>query len=674
MEFTNGHALLIGVGKYQHNTYTPYAETAADARELAAVLRDPERCGYPDAQVTPLLDEQATRSAILNAFDTLAQLGEDATLFLFYSGHGAMGTDGNFYLTTHDTQVEGARVAAGSALSEQELLERLLAIKAKRMLLVVDAHHSSVGETSPDVRAQPIASVQLPEKTAAALLATGEGRAIITACRENQYSFVGEGELTLFGQALVDGLEGKGDYASNGNGFINVFDLYSQLYDTLRIWVPQRVAASIRQRYGDAQEPELTVLKGVRPFAIACYRGPATLGGFSAPDKPAIDAGLREVDQARSRRLLGQLLASGPFAGVTINTQQSGGINLGIGNQIGQIGDIVAGDKIGGDKVGGDKISVGDISGSSGQIAVGRGITQNSGETSPSVTQSRRFEAAMPRVCYVGRPTKILAMVVLPDSEGLAAFLPIKTKEGDVIRKRDVKPLDVAFAVPYVYLSLSAPDFTIVNPKVTLFVPPDKDSGRAIFTLTPTVPRERPLVFINLYQDAQFTILIDSLELSTEILPQIDKSVDMEPEREPQPQRLAPAIIIEEYNHISKDVSITNTGGQVAYGEDIGQNSSAAPQAAVFRPNTSRLISIMNSTLQPRDMDTLALVMGDYGFTFDPATLPAELPQQVNALIKLCRTNKAVSALVHSLIDRDAIDSEQAAWQEWAEDLDKSAS
>ena len=75
---------------------------------------------------------------------------------------------------------------------------------------------------------------------------------------------------------------------------------------------------------------------------------------------------------AQSRALLGQIMNSAPFAGATVSTQQSGGINLGVGNQIGTIGDIVASDKIGGDKVAGDKITTGNITGSSG-IAIGRG-------------------------------------------------------------------------------------------------------------------------------------------------------------------------------------------------------------------------------------------------------------------------------------------------------------
>jgi hypothetical protein len=211
---------------------------------------------------------------------------------------------------------------------------------------------------------------------------------IITACREHEVSFVGNGDLTLFGQALVDGLQGGGDYMANRNGFISVFDLYSHLYNMLQTWVPQRVDAAVRAKYGNIQEPELTVLKGVGPFAVALYRGATTLGGFSAPERPEVDAGLREVDEARSQRLLDQILQVGGNLGDTAG-----------GDIQKASGDIVSGQKAGGDaagrdivKPGSDAITVGDISGSSG-IAIGRGARATVGGAPLNDELAARFAA-----------------------------------------------------------------------------------------------------------------------------------------------------------------------------------------------------------------------------------------------------------------------------------------
>jgi hypothetical protein len=218
MTFPTAHALLIGVGTYARHPTMNVPITAADARAVAAVLRDPRFCGYPEAQVTLLTDALATRAGILAAFDTLAKrVGADDTVFVFYAGHGAFGTDG-YYLTTHDTRMEQGAVVAGMGLREAEVIAKFRAITAKRVLLIVNACHA--GNLSPVLAAGEPAptGTPMPANIAAALLGTGSGRVILSACRENQYSFIGDGALTLFTQALVDGLQGKG--IANTQGYI----------------------------------------------------------------------------------------------------------------------------------------------------------------------------------------------------------------------------------------------------------------------------------------------------------------------------------------------------------------------------------------------------------------------------------------------------------------------
>src|SRR5690348_17161053 len=104
MPFSNGYALVIGVGEYQHMSQYNVPIGAVDAEAVANALRDPARCGYPDGQITLLSNEKATRPAVLAALDGLAgKLDAESTLFLFFVGHGVYGTDGNYYLTTHDS-------------------------------------------------------------------------------------------------------------------------------------------------------------------------------------------------------------------------------------------------------------------------------------------------------------------------------------------------------------------------------------------------------------------------------------------------------------------------------------------------------------------------------------------------------------------------------------------
>ena len=126
MSFNHGHALLIGVGTYQHFPHLDVAITVADACEVASGLRDPQYCGYPDEQVTLLHDASAIRAGILSALDELvARTAEGDTVLLFYSGHGHYGNDDVYYLTSHDTRLANGRVVAGTAVSQQELLTKL---------------------------------------------------------------------------------------------------------------------------------------------------------------------------------------------------------------------------------------------------------------------------------------------------------------------------------------------------------------------------------------------------------------------------------------------------------------------------------------------------------------------------------------------------------------------
>jgi hypothetical protein len=69
MPFPTAHALLISIGSYAHAPQLNLPITAADASAMAAVLRDPQSCGYPPEQVTLLNGAAASRAGVLAARD-----------------------------------------------------------------------------------------------------------------------------------------------------------------------------------------------------------------------------------------------------------------------------------------------------------------------------------------------------------------------------------------------------------------------------------------------------------------------------------------------------------------------------------------------------------------------------------------------------------------------------
>jgi hypothetical protein len=323
MAFTQAHALVIGVGTHQFEPNLDVPITVDDAKAVAEVLVDDESCGYPAAQVALLGNEKASRSGILSALEGLSKsVKEQDTLFFFFCGHGVLGTDGNYYLVSHDAQLDNGKVVAGTGVGEKELISQLKTIQAKRVLMVFNACFS--GKVSPTlaVKKKAFKARSLSEDLSNALLGTGEGRIIITACRENQESYVGAGPLTIFTQALVDGLRGKD--VGNHNGYISAFSLYEHIFET--------VSETVKEVYAPAvQEPELTVLKGIGSFAVALYKGAVTLGDFNTdqpvPDLPAV----RQVKPEKAQKALGLQINTGTI--ITIGGHATTG-NVAGGNII----------------------------------------------------------------------------------------------------------------------------------------------------------------------------------------------------------------------------------------------------------------------------------------------------------------------------------------------------
>jgi caspase domain-containing protein len=86
----NKRALIIGIDKYPH--LKQLEGCANDARVMEGILR--EVFDFPAQQTTLLVDDQATRDAILAAMDALVSAtGPDDIVVIHYSGHGSQMTD-----------------------------------------------------------------------------------------------------------------------------------------------------------------------------------------------------------------------------------------------------------------------------------------------------------------------------------------------------------------------------------------------------------------------------------------------------------------------------------------------------------------------------------------------------------------------------------------------------
>jgi hypothetical protein len=212
MVLEDAHALVIGISRYLH---LPVLHPTQDAQDVATVLQDPACCGYPPAAVHTLLDEAATRVAMLAALDALAhETREASTVFIYFSGHGARAADGSdnrYYLVPVDATAASRDDLEHTAISSTELTARLRAIPAGRLTLVLDC-----------CRAASMADLRLAE--AITPLAQGRGRAVLAASRAIDYAYQipGDRDSNMTG-CLVDGLRGA---AQGFAGVIRICDLF----------------------------------------------------------------------------------------------------------------------------------------------------------------------------------------------------------------------------------------------------------------------------------------------------------------------------------------------------------------------------------------------------------------------------------------------------------------
>lgn len=236
--YPQGHALLIGVANYQQVSALP-AAILHDAQDVAETLTSAAYCGYNPANVVTLLDGQATRAAILTGLAELAvRAGTDDTVCVFFSGHGAIvGSPGDedSVLVTVDTNLSDIE---GTSISSGEFGQALSTIKAKRVLVFIDACHAggaAISKSLTDGKGHEFKSGYSPSTFEK--LATGSGRALMASCRADEVSAVFPGARnSVFTSALLEGLRGAAD--KDGSGFIRLFDLFNYVTQEVPKQIP----------------------------------------------------------------------------------------------------------------------------------------------------------------------------------------------------------------------------------------------------------------------------------------------------------------------------------------------------------------------------------------------------------------------------------------------------
>jgi hypothetical protein len=264
----SAHALLIGVANYDNIGSLPEA-ILRDVKDLAEVLTSPSFCGYDRSNVTVLLNEQADAASIRAALQELAsRAGPDDAVLIFFSGHGDRFSEAAGDVCALLPRDFDEANLSGTGLLETELSGALQRIKARKLLILLDACHSG-GTVSLKNRGS-LVGAGFSSKSLQGLV-DGTGRVVVASSRETEASLVLHGARnSLFTTHLLDGL--RGNATRKGDGLIRVFELFNYVSEQVRRSMPGQ------------QHPVLHAARVEDDFPVAFARGGAKGAGLLLPE------------------------------------------------------------------------------------------------------------------------------------------------------------------------------------------------------------------------------------------------------------------------------------------------------------------------------------------------------------------------------------------------------
>ena len=199
------YVITIGIDAYESN---PLQYAVADARAMSMALKRGAEIPYVSGPLTEntrvglveLVDQQAGKTAILQALQAVEQAAEAGDVFVFYfSGH-VMSHEGQTYLLPHDAGLKNKAIDTASLIAAADLQAALDKVPATHRLWLFDSNYIDVDSS---VRGTHV------------LQATGPGGHAV----EGQH---GHGHFTT---VLLQALQGWGD--ADQDGRVSMMELAS---------------------------------------------------------------------------------------------------------------------------------------------------------------------------------------------------------------------------------------------------------------------------------------------------------------------------------------------------------------------------------------------------------------------------------------------------------------
>jgi hypothetical protein len=222
--------VVVGINDYPNTRKLHYAVN--DAKAFYEYLVDYN--GVPKENITLMLDDQATLTAVKSALGTHLKnkAGKEDMVIIFFAGHGATekdvaSPDGDGlekYILPYDADVNDLYA---TALPMADISRIFTRIRSERLVFIADSCYSgaSGGRTIDVTGIRANISDAFLER-----IAGGKGRVIMTASGANEVSAekdeLAHGVFTYF---LIEGLRGGAD--ADDDGLITVDEIYQFVSD-----------------------------------------------------------------------------------------------------------------------------------------------------------------------------------------------------------------------------------------------------------------------------------------------------------------------------------------------------------------------------------------------------------------------------------------------------------
>ncbi|MCU0970217.1 MAG: caspase family protein [Gammaproteobacteria bacterium] len=215
------HVLSVGIDRYRSADVAELVNAANDARAVGELMPRIRQGLFREAQVTVLLNEQATLAGIRQAFERVAAAAQpEDVVLLFLAGHGVI-SDGRYSFLPHDLPALDARGLREGALGQEALADLLASLPTSRAAVLIDTCHAGAVAGADAVLRQS------RDRAWVGALGYNTGRFVLAGTTTQQEALDGIAGHGVFTAVVLDGLSGIADRKPKGNedGRVDVVEL-----------------------------------------------------------------------------------------------------------------------------------------------------------------------------------------------------------------------------------------------------------------------------------------------------------------------------------------------------------------------------------------------------------------------------------------------------------------